>query len=372
MQPPAATLQFQTHLLTTMEQWQFDDSPRGWKPYGVVEQQALAAARAAGQRSVALVTGRWSYTVDLVARTQTNTQTGTVRPVRAVPNDPMPADEPEVDDDLAAAIAASLAEASFGDAQLSMAAGGAGGGAARGARAGGGAELGSRAPDTAEVGVPPRDVVATAAGETPRWLRYSGPRRIMAEFKSVCDALEKEPGSLGALRSIEMVDDDCAVWRLQVAGFDDDLPGARALNGDLAELQRQAGGSAGAITMEATFPPSYPAAPFFLRVISPRMQMYTGHVTAGGSICVEALTNTGTPNSWQRDFTFEGVLQTVLHNMVDVEAMDVRTATGPGGRSGPLRVDLQHGAAHCMREYSNQEAQAAFGRTLAHHAANGW
>ena len=58
--------------------------------------------------------------------------------------------------------------------------------------------------------------------------------------------------------------------------------------------------------------------------------------------------------------------------MVDVESMQVRTASGPGGRSGPLRVDLQHGAAHCMREYSSGEAQAAFGRTLAHHAANGW
>jgi hypothetical protein len=98
----------------TMEQWQFDDAPRGWKPYGGAEQQALAAARAAGQRSVALVTGRWSYRIDLGAMTQTNAQTGTVRPVRAVPNGPMPADEPEVDDDLAAAIAASLAD-SLGD-----------------------------------------------------------------------------------------------------------------------------------------------------------------------------------------------------------------------------------------------------------------
>ena len=30
--------------------------------------------------------------------------------------------------------------------------------------------------------------------------------------------------------------------------------------------------------MEARFPPSYPAAPFFLRVVTPRMVMYTGHV----------------------------------------------------------------------------------------------
>ena len=52
--------------------------------------------------------------------------------------------------------------------------------------------------------------------------------------------------------------------------------------------------------------------------------------------------------------------------------MVVRTATGPGGRSGPLRVDLRQGARYCMTEYSDHEAQAAFQRTLAHHRTNGW
>ena len=199
--------------------------------------------------------------------------------------------------------------------QLSMA-GASAAARALGAAGGGGREVSKAggAPDTAEVGVPPRGLVATAAGATPSWLQQSGPRRILAEFKAVNAALAKEPGSLGALRSVEMPGDDCAVWRLEVSGFDEDLPGARALNADLAELQRQAGGS-GAITMEVSFPPTYPSMPFFLRVISPRCQMYTGHVTAGGSICVEALTNTGTPNSWQRDYTFEGILTTVLHNV---------------------------------------------------------
>ena len=334
------------------EQWQFDDAPRGWVTYGAAEQQALCAARASGQMQLTFASGKWMYSVDLATMTQTNLQTGKKRSLRVVRDAPAPSDG--FDADLAAAIAASLADAATPPQRV-------GGAAAPGA---------AGIPDTAEAGVPPRGAVATTAGETPSWLRRSGPRRIMGEFKSVQDTLQKEPGSLGALRSVEMVGDDCAVWRLQVSGFDQALPGARALNADLAELQRQ--GGSGYITMEASFPPSYPAAPFFLRVITPRMQMYTGHVTAGGSICVEALTNSGSPNSWQRDFTFEGVLTTVLHNMVDVEPMQVRTATGPGGRSGSLRVDLQHGVAHCMREYSNQEAQAAFSRTLAHHAANGW
>jgi hypothetical protein len=47
-----------------------------------------------------------------------------------------------------------------------------------------------------------------------------------------------------------------------------------------------------------------------------RCVMYTGHVTAGGSICVEALTCSGSPGSWQPDFSVEGLLNLVVTNMV--------------------------------------------------------
>jgi hypothetical protein len=43
----------------------------------------------------------------------------------------------------------------------------------------------------------------------------------------------------------------------------------------------------------------YPTQPFFVRVITPRCCFYTGHVTAGGSICIEALVTTGGPGGWQ-------------------------------------------------------------------------
>jgi ubiquitin-conjugating enzyme E2 Q len=44
--------------------------------------------------------------------------------------------------------------------------------------------------------------------------------------------------------------------------------------------------------------------------------MYTGHVTAGGSICLEALTCSGTPGSWQPEFTVESLLNVIVINMV--------------------------------------------------------
>eukprot|EP01047_Picozoa_sp_COSAG01_P026385 COSAG01_NODE_1698_length_9457_cov_26.121073_7_plen_74_part_00 len=59
------------------------------------------------------------------------------------------------------------------------------------------------------------------------------------------------------------------------------------------------------------------------------MVLYTGHVTAGGSVCVEALTQTGTAGAWRRTFTVEGVVTTVLINMIDVEP--VRTTAGSSG-----------------------------------------
>ena len=48
-------------------------------------------------------------------------------------------------------------------------------------------------------------------------------------------------------------------------------------------------------------------------------------------------------------------------------------ATGPGGRAGPLRVDLkQEYGRPVLQEYSMGEAKSAFDRMLGHHRANGW
>jgi ubiquitin-protein ligase len=49
--------------------------------------------------------------------------------------------------------------------------------------------------------------------------------------------------------------------------------------------------------------------------------MYTGHVTAGGSICLEALTCSGTPGSWQPDFTVESLLNVIVVNMVRLDTI---------------------------------------------------
>jgi len=128
--------------------------------------------------------------------------------------------------------------------------------------------------------------------------------------------------------------------------------------------------------MEITFPSDYPNKPFFLRVISPRMCCYTGHVTAGGSICIESLTESGTAGSWTSQYNVESIMNIVICNMIDCEVYWVQTMTGPGGMAGPLRVDLEgkwsHSPNAVLQEYSPHEAQAAFDRTASNHRRTGW
>mmetsp|Transcript_22343 Transcript_22343/g.68784 ORF Transcript_22343/g.68784 Transcript_22343/m.68784 type:complete len:190 (+) Transcript_22343:208-777(+) len=189
---------------------------------------------------------------------------------------------------------------------------------------------------------------------------------MMAEFR---DLLKEWGASKPELSELEMVQDQANVWRFKVRNFDEDCAGARNLNADLAKLKRR---DHDFILMEIQFPEDYPRNPFFVRLVSPRMKWYTGHVTAGGSICIESLTNSGTPHGWTSTLSVETILRTVFFNFVTAEEGYVRTANG-GGKTGPLRVDLDHQFTHdCMNPYSNHEAKAAFDRMLHHHKHHGW
>ncbi|GAX74128.1 hypothetical protein CEUSTIGMA_g1577.t1 [Chlamydomonas eustigma] len=201
------------------------------------------------------------------------------------------------------------------------------------------------------------------------WKGQYGHKRVVKEFKHVSSLIDG--GNLPQISNLTMHQDIVNTWRFQVKNFDEDLPGGKQLNIDLLELSKTHGQDF--LLMEAQFPNDYPTMPLFLRIITPRCCWYTGHVTAGGSICIEALVNTGTASGWQPSMTFEGVMTLVLTNMVDCEVAEVRTANGPGGLSGPLRVDLR-GIWHkpVMHPYGLKEANAAYSRMVMNHNQFGW
>lgn len=99
------------------------------------------------------------------------------------------------------------------------------------------------------------------------------------------------------------------------------------------------------VTLELTLPPDYPSRPPFVRVVSPRFAFHTGHVTIGGSLCMELLTSAG----WRSSFTLESTL------------VQVRQALLEGG--GALDPRYAH------RPYAAEEARRAFWRVARQH---GW
>lgn len=120
------------------------------------------------------------------------------------------------------------------------------------------------------------------------WLRMQGIRRITAEFRYMSNLIMK--GRLPQLSDLHLPNDNIFQWRVHVSGFDEEQAPAgsgAAVNRDLQKLQSSCG--QGFMLLELLFPEDdkYPTAPFFLRVVTPRCRMYTGHVTAGGSICIK-------------------------------------------------------------------------------------
>ncbi len=52
-----------------------------------------------------------------------------------------------------------------------------------------------------------------------------------------------------------------------------------------------------------------------MRIVYPRFKYHTGHVTWGGSICLETLINTGTAGGYRSSYTLETLLMLILANM---------------------------------------------------------
>lgn len=99
------------------------------------------------------------------------------------------------------------------------------------------------------------------------------------------------------------------------------------------------------LEFEITFPSTFPFDPPFIRVVKPIFKFHTGHVTIGGSLCMESLT----PSGWSSARSIEGLFVEILSIILQ----------------GGARLDKTR-LGHC---YSFDEAKAAYERVARHH---GW
>ena len=96
-----------------------------------------------------------------------------------------------------------------------------------------------------------------------------------------------------------------------------------------------------------SFAEDHPYAPPFLRVVYPRFAFHTGHVTIGGSICMELLTKSG----WRPSNDVDSVIVQVRAEMI----------------AGAGRVDF---ARSNYPSYDLAEAHSAFHRVAEQHGWN--
>ncbi|KAJ3279636.1 hypothetical protein HK104_001273 [Borealophlyctis nickersoniae] len=136
-------------------------------------------------------------------------------------------------------------------------------------------------------------------------------------------------------------------WTVRLAHFDEKLPlqqDLRAKGGTWAQT---------GIVLEVRFGPDFPMTPPYVRVVKPRFMQFMhgggGHVTAGGSICMDLLTMSG----WSPAYSIEATLLQIRMALTSVEPR-------------PARLSQQHG---WDRGYSPAEAIDAFVRVARQH---GW
>lgn len=88
------------------------------------------------------------------------------------------------------------------------------------------------------------------------------------------------------------------------------------------------------VILEIRFGGSYPMSPPFVRVIRPRFLSFMagggGHVTAGGALCMELLTNSG----WSVASNIESVLVQVRAAISSTDPKPARLEHGPVGDYG--------------------------------------
>lgn len=157
-------------------------------------------------------------------------------------------------------------------------------------------------------------------------------RDIMNFTKSAPTWLEFHPESVENLYR----------WNVHLKDFDPKIP----LATDLSRHKLTG------ITLELCFGPNYPIAPPFIRIVTPRMLQFChgggGHVTAGGSICMDLLTDSG----WLPSYTLESVL---LQVKMALHSLDPK----------PARLDPNA----YNKSYSRYESWEAFTRVARDH---GW
>lgn len=175
----------------------------------------------------------------------------------------------------------------------------------------------------------------------PRYATTTATKLLQQHLQTTLKVQKKEaPAELGWCVDPNLIS-TVYQWIVELHSFDSALPLVQDLKA--AKLN--------SVVLELRFPNDFPMNPPFVRVIRPRFLEFAagggGHVTAGGAICMELLSNSG----WSPVTSIESVLLQVRLALSTTEPRPARLARGS------------------RRDYGIGEAVAAFRRACLSH---GW
>ena len=187
------------------------------------------------------------------------------------------------------------------------------------------------------------DVSSLPKLPNPTWASGNSRKVLTREVGKLQKIQSQTPlGELGWYIDFENID-NMFQWIVELHSFDASLP--------LAQDMKTQGVTS--IVLEIRFGREYPLSPPFVRVIRPRFRPFSerggGHVTAGGAMCMELLTNSG----WSPANSMESVLIQIRMALCNLEPFPARLAS-----SGSSQAD-----------YGIFEAIEAYRRAA---SAHGW
>ncbi|EIN06501.1 hypothetical protein PUNSTDRAFT_115057 [Punctularia strigosozonata HHB-11173 SS5] len=166
---------------------------------------------------------------------------------------------------------------------------------------------------------------------------------LQKELKAMLNEQKKAKSlkELGWYMPPDLIGDNLFQWIVELHSFEKDLPIAKDMKNK----------GLNSLIFEIRFPPSYPHSPPFFRIIKPRFLPFIqgggGHVTGGGSMCMDLLTTDG----WLPSYSISAVL---LQIKLAISNLDPR----------PARL-----ANDWDRPYGVQEALEGYKRAA---GAHGW
>jgi ubiquitin-protein ligase len=127
-------------------------------------------------------------------------------------------------------------------------------------------------------------------------------KRLMIEYKK----LIKQPTETLGFTMKLATEDNLRVWQLFIHKIDNPK-----IENQMAKLNIPY------IEMEFTFPETYPFEPPFIRIVYPRFKPQTGHITSGGSLCMEAISKDG----WAPTTNVEAIITQIKFNISQGDAV---------------------------------------------------